>query len=47
VLEINDDPLRGTTTTELTDIEHTEPDPALFHAPDGYTVKDQYPGQHN
>ncbi len=47
VLEINDDPLRGTTTTELTDIDHTEPDPALFHAPDGYTVKDQYPGQHN
>jgi hypothetical protein len=29
----------------MTDIEFGEPDPALFQIPEGYTVKDVYPGQ--
>jgi hypothetical protein len=47
VLEIDDDPRTGVKTTELTDIERGEPDPALFQAPEGYAIKDQYPGQQN
>jgi hypothetical protein len=37
---INDDPRFGKTTTEVTDIQQTVPDPALFKAPDGYQIKD-------
>ena len=47
VLQIDDDPVTGVQTTELTDISPAEPDPALFHAPQGYTVKEQYPNQQN
>jgi len=47
VLQIDDDPRSGVRTTELTDIERGEPDPALFQVPEGYTVKEQYPGQQN
>jgi hypothetical protein len=32
------DPRRGTTTTQLTNITRSEPDPALFQAPSDYTV---------
>lgn len=41
VLEIDDDPNNGTTTKELVKLDRSEPDPALFQAPEGYTVKDQ------
>jgi hypothetical protein len=41
VLEIHDDPQNGTTTRELVNLDRGEPDPALFRAPEGYTVKDQ------
>ncbi|RSL19216.1 hypothetical protein EDE15_4870 [Edaphobacter aggregans] len=44
VLTINDDPRSGTQTTEITDLNRAEPDPALFQVPEGYTIKDQYPG---
>jgi hypothetical protein len=37
---INDDPRFGKTTTEVTDIQQTVPDPALFKAPDGYQIKE-------
>jgi len=47
VLQIDDDPSTGVRTTELTDIDRGEPDPALFQAPEGYTIKDQYPNQQN
>jgi hypothetical protein len=38
--QINDDPRFGKTTTELSDIQQTVPDPALFKAPEGYQIKD-------
>ena len=44
VLTINDDPRSGTQTTEITDLNRAEPDPALFQVPEGYTIKDQNPG---
>jgi hypothetical protein len=47
VLQIDDDPRTGTRTTELTEIERGEPDPALFQPPEGYTVKDRFQGQQN
>jgi hypothetical protein len=47
VLQIDDDPRTGTRTTELTEIDRGEPDPALFQPPEGYTVKDQYPNRQN
>jgi hypothetical protein len=37
---VNSDPRTGTRTTEVTEIDRTEPDPAVFQVPDGYTVKD-------
>lgn len=43
VLRIDDDPRSGVRTTELTDIDRSEPDPALFQVPEGYTIKDQNP----
>lgn len=47
VLEITDDPRTGVRTSELTDVDRNEPDPALFRVPEGYTVKDQYPSPQN
>jgi hypothetical protein len=47
VMQIDNDPRTGVRTMELTDIERGEPDPAVFQAPEGYTVKDQYPNQQN
>jgi hypothetical protein len=44
VLSVDDDPRTGTRTTELTNLDRVEPDPALFQVPEGYTIKDQYPG---
>jgi len=40
---ISDDPRTGKSTTEVTDIQQTDPDPSLFKAPDGYQVKDTTP----
>jgi hypothetical protein len=40
VRQITDDPRSGKVTTELTNITRTDPDPALFQAPEGYTVRD-------
>ncbi len=44
VMEIDDDPRRGRTTTEYEELNRGEPDPSLFTPPTGYTVNDQYPG---
>jgi hypothetical protein len=38
VMVKNSDPRFGTTTTQLTNITRSEPDPALFQAPADYTV---------
>jgi hypothetical protein len=45
VYTTDDDPRTGSRTTEITDLIRGEPDPALFQVPEGYTIKDQYPGQ--
>ena len=47
VMSVNEDPRSGTSTMELTDIERSEPDPALFQVPEGYTIKDQNPVEQN
>ena len=47
LLEVSDDPRTGVRTIELTEIERGEPAPSLFQPPEGYTVKEQYPGQQN
>jgi len=41
VLSTSVDPRGGTTTTELTEIQRGEPDPALFQPPAGYAVKER------
>jgi hypothetical protein len=41
VLSINDDPRTGVQTTELTDFDRNEPDPALFNVPEGYAIHEQ------
>jgi hypothetical protein len=33
----------GKITTEVSDVQRTEPDPSLFHIPDDYTVKEIAP----
>jgi hypothetical protein len=45
LLSVNEDPRTGTRTTEVTDLDRAEPDPSVFQVPEGYTVKDQNPGQ--
>lgn len=40
-----DDPRVGKTTTEVTDIQQTAPDPALFKLPEGYEVRNVNPTQ--
>jgi hypothetical protein len=47
VMSVNDDPRTGTSTMELTDLEKSEPDPALFQVPEGYAVKDRTPEPQN
>lgn len=44
VLSTDDDPRTGLRTIELTNLNRAEPDPALFQVPEGYTIKDHYPG---
>jgi hypothetical protein len=44
LLSIDDDPRTGTRITEVTSLDRGEPNPALFQVPEGYTIKDQYPG---
>jgi hypothetical protein len=41
LFSINSDPRTGTRTTEVTELDRAEPDPAVFQVPEGYTVKDQ------
>jgi hypothetical protein len=36
---VMDDPRNGKTTTEVTGLQQTAPDPSLFEAPQGYTVR--------
>ena len=45
LLSVNDDPRTGTRTSEVTELDRAEPDPSVFQVPEGYTVKDQNPGQ--
>jgi hypothetical protein len=45
VLSVNEDPRTGTRTAEVTDLDRAEPDPSVFQVPEGYTIKDQSPGQ--
>ena len=40
---ITDDPINGKTTTETTDIQFVDPDPALFQPPDDYQLKEVNP----
>ena len=44
LLNVDDDPRSGTRITEVTNLDRGEPSPALFQVPEGYTIKDQYPG---
>jgi len=48
VRSIQDDPRKGKTTIELTNIDRSNPDPALFAPPEGYRKQDVtnvfYPG---
>jgi hypothetical protein len=43
VLTITDDPRSGKTTTELQDINLSEPDATLFEPPPGYKIEEQHP----
>ena len=45
LLTSRDDPRIGKQTTEVTDFQPGEPDPALFQIPEGYTVREQNAGQ--
>ena len=40
VLTVRDDPRSGTRTEEVTEFQPGEPDPALFQAPKGYTIRE-------
>jgi hypothetical protein len=40
VRQSNYDPRSGKVTTELTNVDRAEPDPALFKTPDGYKLMD-------
>ena len=42
LLSIRDDPRAGKFVDKLVNIQRIEPDPNVFHIPDGYTVKDLY-----
>lgn len=40
LMSVRDDPRYGITTREVTEFQAGEPDAALFHAPEGYTIHD-------
>jgi hypothetical protein len=40
LLTVRDDPRSGTRTEEVTEFQPGEPDPALFQAPKGYTIRE-------
>ena len=44
LLIVDDDPPTGTRIAEVTNLDRGEPNPALFQVPEGYTIRDQYPG---
>lgn len=43
MLQTINDPRRGTTTVELSDVSESEPEASLFQAPQGYTVQELNP----
>jgi hypothetical protein len=43
MMTMNDDPRTGTRITEVTDLDRSEPDPALFQVPQGYKIHEQNP----
>lgn len=43
ILEKESDPRSGETTTRLTDLDLSDPDPALFQVPEDYTIVEQQP----
>jgi hypothetical protein len=43
VMNTTDDPRMGVQTMEMTEIDRSEPNPALFQAPEGYAVRDRNP----
>jgi hypothetical protein len=45
VRQIMDDPRSGKVITELTKVDRSNPAPALFHPPQGYTIED-FPPKH-
>jgi hypothetical protein len=45
VLMVRDDPRSGTRTEEVTEFQLGEPDPALFQAPEGYTIREHVVGR--
>jgi len=47
VLTTSDDPRTGIRTTEVTNVDRSEPDPALFQVPEGYTIRDRSPNAPN
>jgi hypothetical protein len=46
VSETESDPRTGTRTTTVNSIQRSEPDAALFQAPQGYALVERTPGQH-
>jgi hypothetical protein len=42
LLYTNDDPRFAVTVNKVVNIHAGNPDPAVFHIPEGYTVKDVY-----
>ena len=44
LFSVDDDPRTGTHISEVTNLDRGEPNPALFQVPEGYTIRDQYPG---
>ena len=44
VLSTDDDPRSGTRTAEITNLDRSEPDPAIFQVPEGYALKERHPG---
>jgi hypothetical protein len=40
VRQITNDPRSGKVLTELTNIDRSDPDPALLQPPEGYIIKD-------
>jgi hypothetical protein len=44
VLSTDEDPRSGTHTSEITNLDRSEPDPAIFQVPEGYVVNEHHLG---